>query len=187
MDEGGAHPEVSVDLTSEDWVAFYKRVILRQHVRLRILVFAVVILLMPLFVCGGFYFTDPYTRAFFYDWLRPLMGAMYVLAGVYLMTIWQAPRVAARSMQGHPGQHGRRRYFVEPDAFRIENEFFETRIRWVGVTAVEEEGDHIIVHTGPQLGYVVPRRAFADEAARARFVDAARDYLRRVKGSASSR
>jgi hypothetical protein len=178
---------VEADVTADDVAAFFRWIGQREHGRRRILVLVAAMLFLPVLVLGGFFFDTGVSRMVFYDVLRPLLVVFYAVLIVYLLVIWSMPRLAAKQLEKQPGAIGRRRYEAGDDAFRSQNEVIDVQVRWSGVTGVEETPEHIFVLTGPHAAFVVPRRAFADDAARARFVAAVGGHLRRVSGSASSR
>lgn len=185
--EGSATETVIAELTADDFAAFYKWASQREQGRRRTLILGAAVVFLPVLVLGGFFAGTGLPRMLFYDVIRPLLIIFYALLIVYLLVIWSTPRLASKQVEKQPGALGKRRYEAGPDGLRSENEIIDTRVRWTGITGVEDTPGHVFLLTGPHTAFVVPRRAFADAAARTRFVDAVKAHLLRVSGSASSR
>ncbi|MCB1592117.1 MAG: YcxB family protein [Alphaproteobacteria bacterium] len=58
----------------------------------------------------------------------------------------------------------------------------ETLYKWSAVKGVDQDRNHIFIFLGPSLAYIVPKRAFADEAAFERFYQKCLEYFNAAKG-----
>ena len=84
-------------------------------------------------------------------------------------------------IQSNKNQVANRSAFAEPSLVRLDDTgltnvcgAFSNIIEWRGFTSVVASGEHLALYTGPNQGYIVPRRAFDSDAAWQGFVDFAR-------------
>ena len=76
---------------------------------------------------------------------------------------------------------GARQLTLTDDGIRQSGATHDAFTRWDGVVSVEQTPTHVFLMTDRLAGYIVPRRAFADAAAGAAFVDFARARVRGVR------
>ncbi len=62
------------------------------------------------------------------------------------------------------------------DCFRAESERGKTEVKWSAVPRIHVEGERLFVYSTPRLAFIVPQRAFADDAHFEAFVEAVRRY-----------
>jgi hypothetical protein len=82
---------------------------------------------------------------------------------------------------------GARRIELTDDHVRQVAPLHEATTSWAGVLAVEETAGHIFLMTDRLAGYIVPRRAFRDDAGREAFVAFARARLAARAAGAAAR
>jgi hypothetical protein len=76
---------------------------------------------------------------------------------------------------GYLGPHV---FTLGPEGVADETRFARMTTIWAGIERIDTSPRHVLFHTGPEAAFLVPKTAFADEAAIAAFIDTA-EQLRR--------
>ena len=70
---------------------------------------------------------------------------------------------------------------VDPHQLRFASTYIETILRWPAVIELTEHKHILVLWIEPSHGFVIPRSAFADEAAAMAFIDFAREHITAAK------
>jgi hypothetical protein len=87
--------------------------------------------------------------------------------------------VRERAPKGNLGPH---QISVSSDGLHEVTEYGEGRLKWSGVSDLEETPDHIFIYTGAAAAYIVPKRAFASPEQSRAFLEAVRSYWQAAGG-----
>lgn len=99
-------------------------------------------------------------------------------AAAVLVVSWEQARRASQAVLRPDVQVAReRRLVLAPDGLRISGNGFETLYRWGDIKEATTHRDAVIVWTAPDLGVVVPRSAFANEADMKAFAETIRSRI----------
>ena len=112
----------------------------------------------------------------------PLLPFLVVLCAVtaawiaYL--VWAQRRAVITQAQARPGALGLHTVSLRPDGLYNQTAVQDTRVMWQNITEVADSPQIIALFLSPRFGFVVPKRAFADPAQAAAFLETARTYCR---------
>jgi hypothetical protein len=95
-----------------------------------------------------------------------LMVLVFAVCG-YIQLISAVKRMASGDNNGVVGDC---RFIVDEAAVCEQTGPVEIRVKWIGIRKVSVGEDHAFIYYNPQSAFVVPKRAFADEADFNRFV-----------------
>jgi hypothetical protein len=108
----------------------------------------------------------------------PLWQAGLGLVAAALLWTLASPVVQGKLIE----QRARRSELLVPQSFEIADEGFEARssrghslVKWSAIPAFEIEDGRLFVFVSHESAYIIPRRAFADDAKFDAFVTAARE------------
>lgn len=74
------------------------------------------------------------------------------------------------------GLIGRRTAYITPEWFGETSMLAESRTKWPAIDKVDTTKDHLFVYVGTRSAFMIPKRAFPDEAAFKTFADTAFRY-----------
>lgn len=159
--------ELTYELTGDDVWPLHKYVMLHspQFKRVRPL------LLLPVFgavmgaSAGGF---SP---------LSLLVGVVMLGALIWLTPRLMKKQVIAQSAK-QPGLLGVHTIRIDEAGVHSKTPLHEGNVGWNGITEVVSYRDHLFLFTGPQVAYIIPKRAFAGPDDADQFLQTANGYRR---------
>jgi hypothetical protein len=107
---------------------------------------------------------------------RPTALIVLALGVMFWWIISRLYRTAVRPLRAG-SLVGRRRVELSEDGVRQLAELHDAKTRWAGVLSIDETPSHIFLMTDKLAGYIIPRRAFTDDAQRRAFVEFARSRV----------
>jgi hypothetical protein len=108
----------------------------------------------------------------------PTVAVVLILFGIFWLIISRMYKRAASPFE-KGSLVGQRTIVIDDEGVRQIAPLHEGHTKWPGVLSVNETGTHVFLMTDRLAGYIVPRRAFADEAQYTAFVAFARERVRR--------
>jgi hypothetical protein len=107
-----------------------------------------------------------------------ILGMLALLFWLWVVIKFLVP-LAQRKFEPIPGGTILCEYqlTITPNGVDIRTPHWDALTRWSGVVSIDETPDYVFLRLDNVAAYTVPRRAFADDDARACFVSAARAHL----------
>jgi hypothetical protein len=109
----------------------------------------------------------------------PLLPFVIIFSFLLLFARWQT-RAALRRQMTEPGNAALLDQSISvsalPEMFHWRDESFEAKMLWRRVFDVADDQEHVYIFSTEYGGYIIPKRAFADQAAAQQFFETAYRY-----------
>lgn len=109
-------------------------------------------------------------------WLPALVIVCAVAAAWTAYLLWAQRRAVITQMQARVGAIGLHTVSLQPDGLYSQTSVIDTRVKWQNITEIADNSQMILLFLSPRYGFIVPKRAFADPAQAAAFLETARAY-----------
>jgi len=175
--------EFTFTQTQEDLIAFNEHHLANSpFVRRRKLTNLLTVGLLPLAI-GAVLFAFSLDPGPFDWWTFPIASILLFL--LYPALYRRSSRRALDKMlsEGVPTT-GERHVRVNPVEISVSSELRSSTVRWKGVQKITREAGHAFVYVGPVEAFIVPRRAFASDAAFEEGVREIEGFMRAAGGPA---
>jgi hypothetical protein len=109
----------------------------------------------------------------------PVAGAFALLPFVFRPVVRRQLRRSLVSLYREGSNRallGTRRLRLSPPGISVSSELMETTAKWAAVEKIETNAEYACLYFAAVQAYIVPRRAFGDEAQFSAFVELARRY-----------
>jgi YcxB-like protein len=111
--------------------------------------------------------------------LISLLGSFFGFLYAYLNTLARHREDFYRQPE-NANTRGRRRICLRPDGINAASPVSQSLTRWEGITRVECQGEALYLLTAELSAFIVPRRAFSDDALFQQFARVAAEFQARV-------
>jgi hypothetical protein len=175
----GEVSEVAYELDIDDMIAFSTyhlgRSVAARRGRRRVTVLFLLLAAVFCLLGLGAVPNDAYGATLFFS-----------MAGTFLLLTFISPPLARRRMRravanlyregSNRALLGPRRLRLSPSGIRHSSELIETTAKWAAVEKIETNEQYACLYIAAAQAYIVPRRAFSDEAQFLSLVELARRY-----------
>lgn len=106
--------------------------------------------------------------------LPSAIGAAVIVFTIVVSLIYWHMKKLQDQMLPQPGGAvlGSHLYQVRDDALHIQSSFGATQLAWRGIKSLEETSTHFFLFIDRSVGFILPKRSFADESQQSHFKSA---------------
>jgi YcxB-like protein len=98
-----------------------------------------------------------------------LWGFFYFLFLAKIIQFNTARRIRKNYKKGQNLTLGVHNYSISAEGINDVTEFSNSKLKWTAIEDIWETDKHLFIHIRPNAGYIIPKRAFPDEATAIQF------------------